>query len=327
MKPTVQTVTGPMPVDDLGATLIHEHVVTGMPGWDTDPNAPRWKRHEMLAVAKDKVAEMQGAGIRSMVDPCPSDLARDIEFCAEVSQATGFPIVAAAGLYNEAFGLTPYWKLRSAIGADVVSEMADAFIHELTEGVGPTGVKPGIIKVATGSGAVTEYERMVFAAATRAALETGVPIITHTDDGVLGGEQQEMLAENGLPAHQAMIGHSCGTNDHDYHWGLVEGGTYVGFDRFGLESINSDENRARSMLKLIERGAVSRLMVAHDTVWCWLGRPFPANPSWRPSRFSEDVVPMLKAGGATDSDIDQILVDNPRRYFSGEPLPALSPKA
>jgi phosphotriesterase-related protein len=323
MPAFVQTVTGPLSVDDLGATLIHEHVVTGMPGWDTDPNAPRWKRQDMLQIAKDKIAEMQDAGIRAMVDPCPSDLARDIEFSAEVSQATGFPIVAAAGLYNEFFGLTAYWKMRGMMGADVAQEMADAFIHELTQGVGASGVKPGIIKVATGSGAVTDYERQVFKAATRAAIETGVPIISHTDDGVLGEEQQAMFAEGGLPPHRAIVGHSCGTNDHDYHWRLVEGGTYVGFDRFGLEAINSDEKRAASMLKLIERGASTRLLVAHDTVWCWLGKPFTANPTWRPSRFSQDVVPMLKAGGASDEHIDQILVQNPRRYFAGEPLPAL----
>ena len=80
--------------------------------------------------------------------------------------------------------------MRGMLGADVVQEIADAFITELTEGVGSTGVKPGIIKVATGSGAVTDYERQVFAAATRAAIETDVPIIPHTDDGVLGEEQQ-----------------------------------------------------------------------------------------------------------------------------------------
>jgi len=261
------------------------------------------------------------------VDPCPSDLARDIEFSAEVSQATGFPIVAAAGLYNESFGLTAYWKLRGATGGDVVQEMAEAFIKELTEGVGASGVKPGIIKVATGSGAVTDYERQVFAAATRAAIATDVPIITHTDDGVLGEEQQAMFVEGKLLPHRAMVGHSCGTNDHEYHWRLVEGGTYVGFDRFGLESINSDENRAKSMLRLIERGASTRLMVAHDTVWCWLGKPFPPNPIWRPSRFCEDVIPMLKAGGASDEHLDHILVENPRRYFAGDALPPLRPEA
>ncbi len=327
MPQSVQTVTGPISVDELGPTLIHEHVVTGMPGWEGDAAVPRWKRHDMLQIAKEKVAEMQSVGIRTMVDPCPSDLARDIEFCAEVSQATGFRIIAAAGLYNESFGSTAYWKLRAAVGGDVVSEMADSFVKELTEGVGASGVKPGIIKVATGSGAVTDYERMVFEAATRAALATEVPIITHTDDGVLGDVQQAMFAEHGLPAHRAIIGHSCGTNDHDYHWRLVEGGGYVGFDRFGIEAVNADENRVRSMLRLIERGASSRLVVAHDTVWCWMGRPFPPNPTWRPSRFSQDIVPMLKAGGATDEHVAQILEENPRRYFAGEPLPPIAPAA
>ena len=86
----------------------------------TTDGGARWKRQDMLQIAKDKVAEMQAAGIQAMVDPCPSDLGRDIEFAAEVSQATGFPIVAAAGLYNEAYGLTPYWKMRGVVGGDVV---------------------------------------------------------------------------------------------------------------------------------------------------------------------------------------------------------------
>ena len=49
----------------------------------------------------------------------------------------------------------------------------------------------------------------------------------------------------------------------------------------------------------------------------------PPNPTWRPSRFSEDVVPMLLEGGATEEHIRHILVENPRRYFSGDPLPEL----
>ncbi|MBW2267440.1 MAG: phosphotriesterase-related protein [Deltaproteobacteria bacterium] len=323
MTARVQTVTGTVAPAELGATLIHEHVVTGMPGWDTDSVAPGWRKNEMMQVAKDKVAEMQGAGIKAMVDPCPADLARDLPFCAEISQATGFPIVGATGLYNEELGATPYWRMREMVGGDLVEEMSALFVKELTVGVGDTDVKAGIIKVATGRGAITDYEKSVLGAASKACIETGAPIITHTNDGVLGGEQQAIFAENGVSPNRVIIGHSCGTNDHDYHWGLVEGGTYLGFDRFGLEQINSDENRAKSMLKLIERGAASRLLVSHDTVWCWLGKPFPSNSTWRPSRFSEDVVPMLKAGGASDGHIDQILVENPRRYFSDEPLPAL----
>jgi phosphotriesterase-related protein len=77
------------------------------------------------------------------------------------------------------------------------------------------------------------------------------------------------------------------------------------------------------LLKLIERGASTRVVVSHDTVWCWRGKPLAPNPVWRPSRFSQDVVPMLLAGGASKQHIDRLLVENPRRYFAGEPLPAL----
>ncbi|MCH2170095.1 phosphotriesterase-related protein [Myxococcota bacterium] len=322
MPALVQTVTGAISVDDLGPTLMHEHVVTGMPGWNTDI-APGFTRTEMMQIAKDRVAEMQGVGIRAMVDPCPADLGRDIVFCAEVAQATGFTIVGATGLYNEAFGATPYWKMRQSVGGNLADEMAEVFIRELTVGVGDTDVRAGIIKVATGTGQVTKYEEAVLEAASKACIETSAPIITHTDDGVLGEEQQAIFAKHNVPPERVIIGHSCGTNDHEYHWRLVEGGTYVGFDRFGLEVINSDENRAQSMLRLIEKGASTRLLVSHDTVWCWLGKQFKAQENWTPSRFSRDIVPMLKAGGATDQHIDHILVENPRRYFSGEALPEL----
>ena len=324
MTTHVQTVTGRLSPDELGPTLMHEHVLVGMPGWESDSLAPGWRKREMLQIAKDKVAEMQGVGIQAMVDPCPADLARDLPFCAEISALTGFPIVGATGLYNEMYGATTYWRMRGT-GPDLVEALAELFVKELTQGVGDTDVKAGIIKLATGVGEVTEYEKCVFEAAARACIETDAPILTHTEDGMLGEEQQALLAAHGVPPHRVVIGHSCGSNDHTYHWNLVEGGTYVGFDRFGIQYFNSDENRVKSMLKLIERGATSRLLVSHDTVWCWMGKPLPADPAWRPSRFSEDIVPMLKAGGATDQHIETLLVENPRRYFAAEPLPPLDP--
>ena len=324
MSQQIQTVTGPIGLDDLGPTLMHEHVLTGMPGWETDSLAPGFTRREMLQISKDKIAEMQGVGIRSMVDPCASDLGRDVEFCAEVSQAAGFPIVAASGLYNEALGGGAYWKIRGMLATSCADEMAEVFIHELTEGIGSTGIRTGIIKIASGSGAITKYERTIFEAAAKASKETGAPITTHTDDGRLGVEQQELLATHGVPAHHVIIGHVCGTGDAAYHQRLVEGGTYLGFDRFGITSSNSDEVRVASLLELMKSGATSRVVVSHDTVWCWRGRPFKDDPNWTPGQFCRRIVPMLRAGGATDAQIDTLLVDNPRRYFAGEPLPDIS---
>jgi phosphotriesterase-related protein len=45
---------------------------------------------------------------------------------------------------------------------------------------------------------------------------------------------------------------------------------------------------------------------------------------WNPLHFTRRVAPMLLEGGATQEQIDTLLVDNPRRYFGGEKLASLS---
>ena len=98
---TVQTVTGAVSVDDLGVTLMHEHLLIGYPGWEANTLEPGPSRDEIIAVAVDKIASMQAVGVRSMLDPCPNDLGRDVELAAEVSSRTGFNIICATGLYKE----------------------------------------------------------------------------------------------------------------------------------------------------------------------------------------------------------------------------------
>ena len=60
------------------------------------------------------------------------------------------------------------------------------------------------------------------------------------------------------------------------------------------------------------------------------GQPFPPAveaamaKEWNPSHFSLRIVPKLKDLGVTDEQIDALLVDNPRRFFAGDKLPARS---
>jgi phosphotriesterase-related protein len=248
---------------------------------------------------------------------------------AEVAQRTGFQIVCATGLYKESEGGVPYWHFMRNFGP-TVDAMAELFIREITEGIGSTGIKAGIIKVATGPGQMTDYERDVFLAAAKASVETGAPITTHTDQGTVGDLQQKLLTENGVPPHRIVIGHSCGTSDHDYHMAIARGGSYLGFDRFGLDVVHPDADRVASLLRLLERGAGDRVVVSHDSVWCWKGQPIPPaieaemSKVWNPSHFATRVVPMLREGGASDRQIERLTVDNPRRYFAGEKLDALA---
>ena len=329
MAAPIQTVTGTIQPEDLGSTLMHEHLMIGYPGWESDTRIAPQSEADRLAACVDRIEEMKDLGYRAMVDPCPNDLGRDVEFMAKVAQKTGFQIVCATGLYKQSEGGVPYWHFKSNFGSNV-DAMAELFVREITEGVGSTGIRAGIIKVATGPGQMTDYERDIFLAAAKASVETGAPVTTHTDQGTVGDLQQQILTENGVPAHRIVIGHSCGTSDTDYHMKIARGGSYLGFDRFGLDLLQPDAERAAALLRLIERGAGDRVVVSHDSVWCWRGQPFPPgvveemSKVWNPSHFATRVVPMLKDGGATDEQIERLTVDNPRRYFAGEKLEALA---
>src|SRR4029434_6114430 len=135
------------------------------------------------------------------------------------------------------------WKSRTAFGGPQENAMADLMIAELTDGVGKTGIKAGIIKVATSTGVITDYEKVVLSAAAKASVATGAPITTHTDRGTMGPDQQALMTGVGAPPPRIVSGRSCGTSAAAYHDRLVEGGTYIGFDRFGLDIIHPDAER------------------------------------------------------------------------------------
>ncbi len=327
---TIQTVTGPIAVSELGRTLMHEHMMIGYPGWESDTIRPGPRRAEMVRICEDRISEIKAHGVTTLLDPCPNDLGRDVEFAAEIAARTGFHVICATGLYKEDEGGASYWRFRANMGAHPDS-IAELFIRELTDGIGETGIRAGIIKVATGRPTISDYERTILLAAAKASVETGAPITTHTDHGVLGDEQQKILTDAGVPAHRIIVGHSCGSDDHDYHMKIVRGGSYLGFDRFGLEVLHPDESRIASLLKLVKKGAASRVVVSHDSVWCWRGMPIPNTEAfaemlavWTPSHFFEHIVPKLKAGGASDADVEAMLVDNPRRFFAGDAPPVIA---
>ncbi|MEQ8841033.1 MAG: hypothetical protein RIB98_08630 [Acidimicrobiales bacterium] len=318
--PTIQTVTGPIAPHELGRTLMHEHLAIGYPGWESATDEP-FDRAEATRVCVDHVERLKALGYSSMIDPCPNDLGRDIELMVAVAEATGFNIICATGLYKEHEGGHAHWGFRARF-EDISAVMTDLFIAELTEGIGTTGVRPGIIKVGTGLGSITTHESAVFAAAARASVATGVPVTTHTEDGTLGDLQQTVLVEAGVPARRIVIGHSCGSTDTDYHLRIAGGGSYLGFDRFGIPTV-ADDDRAAALARLVAAGAGDRIVVSHDSVWCWKGNPWPVALRSRiaeqfvPTRFDEEIVPKLTDLGVGDDDIHRLTHDNPRHFFEG----------
>src|SRR3954447_15476419 len=187
---TVQTVLGPVDTNQLGPTLVHEHVRVSYPGEQLDP-ASSADRKACVDTAVERMHGLAEQGVKTFVDPCPIDLGRDPELLADVARQSGMQIVCSTGFYLEHIGIPYYWRVRS------VQEIAEFYLHEIENGIGETGITPGCIKIASGD-PPGEYAPKVIAGAAIAAKETGLTIISHCKNSEGGDVQQQILAEHGV---------------------------------------------------------------------------------------------------------------------------------
>jgi phosphotriesterase-related protein len=321
---TVNTAVGTCTPQELGFTLIHEHLTAGMPGWELDNYG--FDRKREVASAVTKLKEIKALGVNSFVDPCPMELGRNPEFAAEVADKSGVRVIIATGLYNDALGIPTHFR---GLPAD---DVAEVYVRELTDGIGSTGIKAGIIKTATGGVPgltatptdITAQEEKCLRAAARAHKATGAPILCHNDElGPLGRQTLDVFADEGVNFNRVLIGHACGVGDMRYYFDILERGAWIGFDRFGIETIASDKMRMASLIGLLAVG-FDRIMLSHDTVNCWLGRMskewqafMDKCPNWNVAHISKNILPALGKAGVSEGAIRTMTVDNPCSYFGG----------
>lgn len=330
----INSVLGPIEVQDLGATLIHEHLGIGWPGWEHDHEDFDRKKEGKKIV--DKLKEIRELGIKSFVDPCPIELGRDPEFSAEMADRSGMQIVIATGLYNDALGIPQHFRLMDVDG------IAEVYTREITEGIGKTGIKAGIIKTACGGihgvtppgQGIKDTEVKCLRAAARASKATGAPILCHNDEfDPYGRETLDIFEEEKVDFNKVLIGHACGVGDMRYYFDILERGAWLGFDRFGIESIASDKLRLASLMGLLSVG-YDRIMLSHDTLQCWRGRDtgvlngmIAASPNWNVAHISRNILPAMRKAGVSQETIDTLMVSNPCSYFGKAKPPTRKRKA
>jgi len=321
----INTVLGPIASDQLGKTLIHEHFLFGYPGYQGDITCGPFDRNAAVRAGLEAAEKVKKYGVKTIVDTTPSECGRDPEFLREISQKSGLNIVCAAGYYYEGEGAPAYFKFRQGLG-DINAEIYEMFEKELTEGIGKTGIKAGVIKLASSRDEITPYEKAFFKAAAKISKKMGTPIITHTQEGKQGPEQAELLISEGADPKHIMIGHMGGNTDIDYHLRVLDKGVYIAFDRFGIQGIVGaplDNRRVACVAGLLALGYANKILLSHDSIAYWLGRPLVMPEAvakllanWHPTHIFEDIVPMLKNAGVTDKRIDTMFIDNPRSLLS-----------
>ena len=322
----VNSVAGVIDSGKLGRTLMHEHFLFGFAGFQGDATLGGFKEEEYTRDCIQAVEDARAYGVETIVDATTNECGRNVRFLKKIADLTGMQIICSTGYYFQAESAFAYWNFRKGF-ADIQEEIFEMMITELTKGIEGTGIKAGVIKLASSQGEITPTEEIFFKAAARAQKESGCVIITHTQLGTMGPEQAELLISEGADPGKIAIGHMCGSTDLDYHERVLKQGVYINMDRFGLEGelfhTPTDEERMDVIKALADRGYGNRILLGHDSVNVNLGRGLIMTPKMQElmkdaniRNIGKKVIPGLKKRGMSDPQIEALLTDNPRALFS-----------
>ncbi|TQN42239.1 phosphotriesterase-related protein [Blastococcus colisei] len=316
----VQTFRGPVSPAALGRTLIHEHVFVGSTELDVNHPHPEWDESAAIARAARQLTELYRLGVRTVVDLTVLGLGRDVARVARVAQQVPVHLVASTGYYTSNV-LPPFFGThgpgRLVGGPDPLVEF---FVGDIEVGIAGSGVRAGMLKVVTDAEGITEDVARVMTAAAVAHQQTGVPITTHSRPDLRNGlDQQAFLRAAGVDLSRVVIGHCGDSEDIPYLRGLMDAGSTIGMDRFGMEHVLPDERRVAVVLELLRLGYADRMVLSHDAAS--FSRVTPPSwravhaPNWNFGNIPRRIVPMLLEGGASPEDVDRMMIDNPARLL------------
>ena len=316
---TVETVRGPVDAGELGTTLPHEHILIIEPealaNYGTVYGPRYWDEEVRVADAIARLTEVREAGIQTIVDPTALGLGRDIRRIKRINESVDLNIVVATGVY--AFLALPNFLTYRDVDA-----IAALFVRELREGIDDTGVKAAFLKCAVEAHGLVGDVPRILAAVAAASVETGAPVMVHTNAAERTGlAALETLTGAGVDPARIVIAHMGDSNDIDYLREVAASGAWLGLDRFGIDHFNPTAERIRTLLALLDEGYGDRLHLSHDAA-CFMDF-FTGNPDFADEKadyllITNTVLPELLGAGATQADIDQMMIANPRRFLARE---------
>lgn len=305
----VRTVTGDLPVDFVGYTYLHEHILTHPPASVTD----RGLEMSDEAAMTQAVAHFAAAGGSTLVEMTPRDYGRDPHGLRRISLLTGVQIVAVTGWIKQA-AYTAWASGRS------IDDLADEMIRDVTMGMTgldgtPTPIRAGVIKAGSSLDSITPDEERVFRAAARAHQSTGAMVSTHTERGTMAIEQAHLLIAEGVPPSRILIGHCDHRLDWETHTALARLGVTLGYDQIGKEKYAPDTARIAFIGRMIAAGFVDHIALSMD-----LARTsyFPEYDRWGSPGFTYILwrfAPRLVEAGIDQALLDRMLITTPRRLL------------
>jgi phosphotriesterase-related protein len=313
--PKVETTAGPIDADQLGRILVHEHLISASETiraqfphlYDRDAEHQR---------AVDAVRSVMEHGVTTWVDPACMDLSRDAAWSKRVAEETGINMIMCTGVYGVHYTFLPHhFQNRDE------DYLADAFVHDIEEGIQGTDVKAAFLKCAADEPGITPDVEKIHRAVARASKRTGRPIMAHTRPASKTGlDQMRIFEDEGVDPRTVQLAHTGDTDDLDHIEELLATGAWIGLDRFGIDLFLPDEKRIPTFVELVGRGYTDRIMLGQDACATldWFPPELVAQlaPNWTFTHLFEDILPAAKDGGVTDEQIATMLDENPKAWLT-----------
>jgi predicted metal-dependent phosphotriesterase family hydrolase len=311
MVDNAMTVAGPVDPATLGVTLPHEHTAISL--WHIPARWDYWELTRDERLIGEELGLFRAAGGGTLVDLTVTGVGRDPEWLARVSRATGLNVVMGCGWYRGA-----YYPAEALIDRRSVDDLAEELVREATDGVGETGIRPGIIgEIGTDKPWVSALEERVHRAAARASRRTGLAITTHAVMSNVGLAQLRIFEEEGADPARVVIGHADSYPSLDYYLAIVARGASVEFDFLGMSFTPQErhgEGRIVELLcELLQRGHAERVLLSQDVCHNSQLKRYGGNGY---VHLAETFLPRLRAAGVSDTEIETLTIANPRRLLT-----------
>ncbi|WP_163270025.1 phosphotriesterase family protein [Chelativorans alearense] len=337
----VMTVAGDIPVERLGITLMHEHILNDCRCWWNEPKEPERRyladqpvsieilselrqdpfvnKHNIAlddeTLAIEELLRFAEAGGHTVVDPTCRGIGRDPLALQRISAATGLQIVMGAGYYLQ----SSHPPEVAGMSAD---DIADQIVGEALEGVDGTGVRIGLIGEIGVSSDFTGDEETSLRGAARAQVRTGLPLMVHLPGWFrLGHKVLDIAAEEGADLRHTVLCHMNPSHDDlAYQSELAARGAFIEYDMIGMDffyadqqvQCPSDEEVARAIVRLIEAGHLDRILLSHDVFLKMMLTRYGGNGY---AFVLRHFLPRLMRHGVDKAALETLMRGNPMRVF------------
>jgi len=315
----IQTVLGAVAPDDLGVTMMHEHVVARF-------NEKLEARELNYAIKELTKARMWGCHTIVEVSPPRMFLelngGRNIPILQEVARKTGLNMLCCTG----------YYKIPPEINDMDVETIASRMIKEVTEGIDETNVRAGIIKVAANNVPLLPVEEKLFVAAGMAQSETGAPICCHSIFGpreqlaalIKGGADPNHCYFSHIEAEFGWEGRSL-QEEAEYLLDIARRGGALLFNNFGFDHDTPWQDQVYLIRRVVDSGLADKVLASIDVNWVIHDDGYveleaeAANPECRKRNYAylfTHAVPMLEEAGIDRKTIHAFLTENPKNILT-----------